>query len=118
MPLIHSTVNIYNSRCDVNGNRYWAFTFTDNRSGVTVSAMADHGSNVETIARAYNHKTKGDWDRGIAFHSQELPIRQFDRMVKGWNYAGCTGEDLAAWVRKALKDAKAAERKAARVASV
>jgi len=33
----------------------------------------------------------------------ELKIREFDRMVKDWPYAGCRQDDLAAWIRKELE---------------
>ena len=89
---------IYNSRMDIYGNRYWAFEFVDGKADVSVSAFIRGGlSNIESAVR------------GLAdyCHREELPIREFNRRAKGLPCAGCGVEDIATWIKKALR----AERK-------
>lgn len=103
---IKSILHIINSRRDFYGNCYWAFTFTDCASGVVVRGTVSSGpSNVEMVKRYYRPRLK-DWDRTMAISEEEMPIREFNRRTKGWQYAGCSPEDIAKWIRAEVKKAK------------
>ena len=90
-------LNIINSKTDTNGNRYWAFTFTDFETGKIAEGTGDGESNINGMIRYWN--APNDWDRSIIVDREELPIRQFNRRVKGWKYAGCLPEDVAKFIR-------------------
>lgn len=99
-----ASLNCFNSRCDTFGNCYYAFVWTDNATGRTVCGTISGGeSNVRSILY---HMNGGNWEpRNVFFTSTELPIREYNRAVKGWPYAGCTGDELAAFIRKGLASA-------------
>lgn len=99
-PII-ATLTAINSRRDVYGNCYWAFTYLDHATGKTVRGTISGGeSNVRSIMFELNG---GKWEGvDIAFQVNELPIREFNRLTKGWAYAGCTPKELAAFIRAEL----------------
>lgn len=99
-PIIAALTAI-NSRRDSFGNCYWAFTYTDHQTGKTVQGTVSGGeSNVRSIMHELNG---GNWEpRNVAFNTRELPIREFNRLTKGWSYAGCTGTELVAFIRREL----------------
>lgn len=87
------------SRRDVHGNVYYAFCF-DSSDGKTCNAKISGGqSNIKAIRLHLN----GEWDDKITFSDEELKIREFDRLVKDWPYAGCRPDELAQWIRDNLK---------------
>ncbi len=103
-------IHAINSRRDFYGNCYWAFIYTDCKTGKMVKGKVSGGSsNVRSIAYAENKR----WVNNFQFIETELPIREFNRHVKGWKYAGCTGEELLAFIRAELR----AQTKAARLAA-
>lgn len=96
-----------NSRRDRNGNCYWALRYTDTATGRQVVGTVSGGeSNIRGISYQMNG---GSWEpRNIYFETQELPIREFDRLTKTWPYAGCQPEALAAFIQTSLETAQAA----------
>ena len=94
---IKAQITIYNSKADKYGNRYWAFTYHDLASEKSVNAK-NSGDNAGHIYREMGFEVSE-----VTQQNQELKIREFDRMVKNWPYAGCTPKDLAAWIRKELE---------------
>lgn len=83
-------LSIYTSKADVYGNCYHAFTYSEKPEGKTCSAVC--GPNADWIP----HAADGGkcWDHWIVIR-ETLPIRQFNRMVKFWPYAGCSqGQNL------------------------
>lgn len=100
-PAYVATLETLNSRRDRAGNCYFAFTYTDHATGKTVSATVTGGeANVRGILFELNGKS---WEpRNVFTTSRELPIREFDRTVKGWPHAGCVPVELAAFVRAEL----------------
>jgi len=97
-----ATLTAINSKPDIAGNRYWALRFRDHETGKVVQATVSGGeSNIYGILRYWDQEAD-DWDRSIQFLTQELPIREFNRMVKEFPHAGCSPEDLAAFIRQAL----------------
>lgn len=100
---IKAILKAINSKMDRNGNTYWAFSFTDCKTGKTVNATICGGeSNIYAIIRHWNVKLN-DWDRSIHFEREELPIREFNRLTKNWQYAGCNSQELAQFIKKSLK---------------
>ena len=86
------------SKRDRNGNCYWAFRYTDTASGKQVCGQVSGGeSNVRSLLRPL-----GIDYLETHFTVTELPIREFFRMTKPWAYGGCSGEDLAKYVRESL----------------
>ena len=99
-----ATINVINSKVDRHGNCYWAFTFVCHETGNRVCATTSGGdSNIRAIARHWN--VDDDWDRSIFFNQQEIGYREFNRLTKDWPYGGCCPDELAAFIRKGLKDA-------------
>lgn len=76
------SLNIYNSRVDFAGNCYYAFEVTDS-DGHSVRATISGGE--RNITAAFPE---------VGYNASELKIREFDRMVKGWPYAGCPPDEI------------------------
>lgn len=102
-PAITAFLTIINSKMDRNGNRYWAFTYTDVLTGISVSATISGGeSNISGIRRCMG-RVNG-WDDSIRTVRKEMPIREFQRFTKGLPYAGCAPEELASFIKKGIAD--------------
>ena len=87
-----ATVEALGSLMDRNGNRYWAMVYTDQATGHRVVGTISGGES--NIRYAFP---------GMLFICLDVPIRKFNRMTKDWPYAGCTGEQLRAFVADGLK---------------
>ncbi len=100
-PAYVASLETLNSRRDRAGNCYFAFVYTDHATGKTARGTVSGGEgNVRGIVYELNGKS---WEpRNVLTSSRELGVREFDRMVKGWPYAGCTPAELAAFVRAEL----------------
>jgi hypothetical protein len=92
----------YYSKRDRSGNVYWAFTLTDADAQKIIAEGTVSGgeSNIRSIMFGFSNPD--EWDRSILFNSEELPIREFNRFTKGWRYAGCTAEQLQAFIRSKM----------------
>jgi hypothetical protein len=102
MPKIKGVLTAINSERDLNGNTYWAMTFTDTATGKTVQAQISGGeSNIYAILRYWGNPN--DWDRSIMFQTKSMKKREFHKLVKTWPYAGCNSEELATFLKNALK---------------
>lgn len=89
----------YNSKRDIHGNCYWAFRWTNTKTGKSVVGTICGGeSNISAIVREMGLT----WET-CHYAQQELPIRQFNHMVKEWKYAGCRPEELATFIKNGLK---------------
>jgi len=98
--MITATLEALNSRRDIYGKRC-ALRFTDHATGKVVCGTVSGGeSNIYGVLRHWN--TPDDWDRSIRFEQHELPICEFNRLVKDWAYAGYQSEDLAKFIRDRL----------------
>jgi len=86
-----ATVIIYRSRKDMYAKVYWAMVYVDHRSGQFVRGTAVNRS---TIVDAFPDACI--WDT-------ELPIREFKKATKEWGDAGCTCNELQAYVQKGLQ---------------
>jgi len=91
-----------NSKADSSGNRYWAFKFTVCETGQEIKGYISGGeSNIYGIKRHWN--LVNDWDESIYFKREELKIREFDKLYKKIEYAGCLSEDIAAFIRSRIE---------------
>ena len=91
---------IYRKR-DSSGNCRWALRYMDHKTGKIVCGCVSGGeSNIRGILRHWNNPD--DWDRSVGFDVRGMAIREFNRMVKDWEYAGSRPEDLAAFIREKL----------------
>ena len=98
---IFASLEAHYSKRDSYGNCYWALRFVDHETGREVVGTISGGeSNIYGIKRCWG-RVDG-WDEGIQFSTVEHPIREFNRLTKTWSYAGCTPEDLAAWIKAQL----------------
>ena len=101
---LKSTLTAINSKRDKNGNCYWALRWLDHETGKVVEGTVSGGeSNINGIRRCWNPKLD-DWDRSILFQKQELPIREFNRLVKNMPHAGCRPKDLSAFIQKEMNN--------------
>lgn len=99
-PAIIASLKCYNSRADIYGNRYFAFRYLDHETGKVACGTVSGGeSNIRSMMYEFNG---GQWKENFHFTTNELPIREYNRMVKGWPHAGCRPEDLAAFVKREL----------------
>jgi len=90
----HASIQIFVSRPDICGNTYGAFAYTDHVTGKVVKGLVgSHGN----LACTYRHSD------GYLVHETQMPIRQWNRLVKGWDYAGDGCDDTKRWVAEGLK---------------
>jgi hypothetical protein len=80
------------------GETEYGFRYTDHRTGRSVEAKISGGrSNVDQIRRYIG--PDDDWDRTILTHPViTLSQREMDRLP----YAGCTGKELAEYIKREL----------------
>jgi hypothetical protein len=84
---------IVNSKTDVNGNRYFCMIVTRNSDGLRASGIISGGQSYCTYAM--RELTGGEWGR-FSYTVVELPIREYNRLVKNMGYIGCTAEEIIA----------------------
>ena len=75
----------FNSKIDRNGNRYWAFRATNPQTGAVIKGrLGSHMQGALNYALTLTIRALGwTWDN-VHFTETELPIREFNRLVKGW----------------------------------
>src|ERR1700675_4403092 len=94
MPIKTIIEALYSKR-DRNGNCYWDMRYTDVASGLqTIGTISGGESNIHAVARAMGLES-GESHFSVIEHG----IREFNRLTKGWAYAGCTPDELARYVR-------------------
>lgn len=92
---IRAILTIYCRKADVYGNRYWSFRFVDCESGREYAGTISGGeSNIDGIRRCGLYGVDG-WDSSIRTERIDLKCREYDRMTKGWPYAGCVPTEIA-----------------------
>jgi len=87
-PQFPATVYIYRSR---SGNTYWAFVYTDHKERIQVCGRA---ASRTLIVEAFPNAYHSDTEFSDAF---------FNHATQDWGYAGCTCEQLQAYVQKGLQ---------------
>ena len=97
--MIKFILDIIRSRRNYAGNCYWAFRFTDCKTGIQAVGTTSGGySNI-----SYAMAAMGIESKFVYTTSHELPIREFNRLTADWAYAGCPPEDIAKFIKNKLK---------------
>jgi len=82
----------------------YAMRFIDNKTKrYAEGIISGNESNVYAIVRAWNPQLK-DWDRSVRCIRLTYPKRHYNNLTKGWAYAGCTTDELIAFIRQKLPD--------------
>ena len=98
-------LHAFHSLKDRAGNLYWAFRFTEYATGKRVEGFigaCTGDSNLYGVLFGWSVPNK--WDRSIEWQVTPMPIREFDRMKKGWPYAGSQPEEIAKWIKARLTE--------------
>lgn len=104
---IKAILDIINSDRDRAGNCYWAFRYTDCKTGRQVCATTAGGeSNIQAVFNFANWNRWG-WDE-IYSTSHHYGYREFCRITAAWRHAGCAPEDIADFIARGLKARKTA----------
>lgn len=99
---IEGTLEAISSERDRYGNTYWALRYIDHKTGKVAEGTVSGGqSNIYGILRHWGKRD--DWDRSILFNVFTLKKREFKELVENWEYAGCTPEDLAKFIKSRLR---------------
>ncbi len=104
---IQAALEILNSRRDTFGNCYFAFCYTDIKTGRSVFGTTSGGDS--NISAVFNHRQWKNlpWD-AIRTSRQELGVRDFNRTTKEWPHAGCTPEEIGNFIKAGLRKKRAA----------
>ncbi len=86
--------NVYNSKRDVYGNRYFAMEYTNTETGKVVRGHeVASSSNVEVALRERFPYKEFDV-LPVVINRIELPIREYNRMVHSWKYIGSSPVEI------------------------
>jgi hypothetical protein len=81
-----------------------AFYYTDTATGRTVQAKNYCPNNLRGITRELNN---GNWEGSneprTYVTEEELPVREFNRLVKDWDEVGSDAETAASYIRTMLE---------------
>lgn len=89
-------VEMMSSRPDRAGGVYHAICVTNKNLNKTASATVTANNTESALRHLF-----GDWEAKRKYShcvEQVHNIRAFNQIVKGLPYAGCTPEDIAAWI--------------------
>ena len=102
---IAAILDCINSKADRAGNCYWAFRWTDTRTGKQVTGRISGGeSNISCIPQFMVCLATGIKDsRSIYTTRHEFPYREFITRTHEFPYAGSQPEELAVFIHKGLK---------------
>jgi len=81
-------LTIYNSKRDIYGNTYYACRLTHLDANLAQGTLS--APNINTIHLR---------ELGVEVTKQELPIRDFNKLTKGWQYLGCQWEMISERLR-------------------
>ena len=98
MNITHN-IKIIHSKADIYGNVYWAFEMTDLDSQKTIRGTTAGGeSNITSIRHDWNGPRTG-WASNVTYSVHEMGIRDFNRHVRDWPYAGCPSGKIQEWCK-------------------
>lgn len=81
---------IINSKCDIYGNRYFSMIVTNNLTGKIAKGKISGGESNCTYAM---RQLSGNWEE-FSYDTKEMPIREYNRLVKDFPYIGCTQDEI------------------------
>jgi hypothetical protein len=90
-------LTVYNSKADLYGNRYYSMQCTRTSDGATGKGTISGGESNCTYAIRKLAEAEGV---GYYYDIVEKPIREYDRMIKGWDYIGCTEDQIIPAIQK------------------
>lgn len=93
-----STVLIYSSKRDVNGNIYRAFRFIDHTTGRQVAGLIDCVSAAEAAPMILGHQP----EQILVHKIEDMPKRKFKSFVSSYKYAGCSMKDVGNFIKNNL----------------
>lgn len=103
-PMENITLNIINSKRDIYGNCYYAFTAFNHETQKTVNGISNGG---DSNIRYSEFELRGRWpntgEKRWCINYFELPIRKFNQLVKGWPYAGCMPKQIFEFIKNGTK---------------
>jgi inner membrane protein involved in colicin E2 resistance len=83
------------------GESAYIFEFIDFETETIIQAKISGGeSNIYGILQHWNDPN--GWDRTILFNTREMAKRDFNAAWKNSEYAGCTSEELAKFIKNKL----------------
>ena len=88
---MEAILTIYNSRRDIYGNVYHAVSLHSQATPPAADAILQGAISADNVS-TLDCREKLDW----YIERQELPIREYNRMVKGWLHLGCTWPEIKA----------------------
>ena len=99
---IKALILIFGSKPDRAGNSYYFFRYIETMTGKMVEGKVSGGtpSNIQALPRELGL----NWDEVVVTSPHYLGIRQYDRLIKDMDYAGCNQESLAAYINKKLSE--------------
>lgn len=84
-------LNILHSRPDLYGNRYYSIEVIRTSDGATARGTISGGeSNCTYALRLLAEAEETQYTSTVT----ELPIREYNRLVKNWPYMGCTPDQI------------------------
>lgn len=93
------TLQAINSKRDFYGNCSFAFIYVDENGKEVRATISGGESNIRSII------TAAGWNwNDVYFTVKELKIREFNKFVKGWDYAGCTPKELLEFINKKIAE--------------
>jgi hypothetical protein len=101
MAKIKAILEIINSKADRAGNCYYAFTYTDNETGKSVTA----GTSCMQEGNVYRIKYElyPDDPNCVFITKTAMRVRPFEAMMKDLHNVGSNPKDMAKWITEALK---------------
>jgi hypothetical protein len=95
------SVRHYTSKRDVNGNCYHALEVTDLKTNRTALGLLSGDNGRHGIFRLFGE----DWQTvsDLAYcNDMVLGVREFNRLIKNAPYAGCTADEIVAWIASSV----------------
>ena len=94
---IRYILTVYNSKADMYGNRYYSMQVTRTLDGANGKGTIRGGESnciyaIQKLAESENV--------GYYYTIQEMPIREYKRLVRGWDYIGCTEDQIIPNIQK------------------
>lgn len=103
--MVKGILDILNSELDRYGNTYWAFRFTDCKTGRQVVGTISGGES--NICAVFNHEAWRGWKWNEIYSTHHtLKRREFTNATSDWPYAGCTPDQLSKFIQAGLKAKK------------
>ena len=98
MARIKVILDCINSETDVNGNRYWAFRWTDTETGKQVTGTISGGeSNISCLTQ----ESGLEWNE-FYYTRHVMKKREFKQLTAEWQYAGCPPSEIMAFIKNEL----------------